>query len=64
MKCDVCGREVPQEELVEYGGEYYCEECADKHLTKCERCGEIVSYEDAHGCYDGHLCECCYDDLF
>lgn len=37
---------------------------AEEHLTKCERCGEIVSYDDAHRGYDGHLCECCYDDLF
>ena len=64
--CEYCGRSVSKADATYYesAGVYVCPDCAEKELTKCERCGEVISYDDSYPGFDGHLCECCHDDLF
>lgn len=64
--CEYCGRTVSKADATYYesAGVYVCPDCAEKELTKCARCGEVISYEDSYPGPDGRLCECCHDDLF
>ena len=66
VQCEYCGRTLPKSEATycESADVYVCPECAEKELVTCERCGDIISRDDAHRGYDGYLCECCHDDLF
>lgn len=64
IKCANCGKEFPENQMTEYAGEMYCEECSDELLTTCDRCGEAISYDDANHSRYGMLCDCCHDDLF
>lgn len=66
VKCEICGKEVPESEAHYYEpGEYHvCQDCYDNEFVTCERCGEHITYDEAHEGFDGYLCDCCYDDLF
>ena len=66
VSCEYCGKEVPKNEATFYedAGTYFCPDCAEKYLTHCERCGNVIAREDAYRGFDGYLCECCHDDLF
>ena len=66
IKCEICGKEIPSGEAIYYeAGDYFvCKECYEKECVKCDRCGDIIFYDDAHHTHYGDLCECCYDDLF
>ena len=67
IKCEVCGKEIPKDEAYEVGensGVFVCQECYENECVECERCGEIMFYDDAnHTRSYGYLCDCCYDDL-
>ena len=64
--CVYCGKTLPKNEATfcEDAGYYACQDCADKYLVTCERCGTLIDCDNAHRGLDGYLCECCYDDLF
>ena len=64
--CELCGKELPKEEATYIeGGEYYvCPECRENEFTVCDRCGEVISWDEAYTSPYGRLCECCHDDLF
>ena len=64
--CEYCGRSVSKADATYYesAGIYACPDCAEECLTTCERCGDIVSYDDAYRGFDGYLCDCCHGDLF
>ena len=66
VKCDFCGKTINKEEAVycEDYDCYACPDCAEEHLTRCERCGTLIPIDDAYRGFDGYLCECCHDDLF
>lgn len=68
IKCEICGKEIPQDEAYEVGensGVFVCQECFVNECVECERCGEIMFYDDAnHTRRYGYLCDCCYDELF
>ena len=66
VKCEYCGKTLPKEEAVycEDSDIYACPDCADEHLTECERCGALIDRDDAYEGFDGYLCEYCHDDLF
>ena len=67
IKCEVCGKEIPKDEAYQVGeesGVFVCEECYENECVKCDRCGDIIFYDDAHSTHYGNLCDCCYDDLF
>ena len=65
-KCEICGKEIPSGEAIYYeAGDYFvCKECWKDEFVECERCGDIISRDEAHRGFDGYLCECCHDDLF
>jgi len=64
--CECCGKELPKEEAyyIEGGGYYVCPECRENEFTECDRCGDLISYDEASETRYGTLCPCCYDDLF
>ena len=64
--CEYCGKELPKDEAVyiESADIYLCPDCAEDETVLCERCGERILRDDAYKGFDGHLCECCHDDLF
>ena len=66
VTCEYCGRQLPKDEATYYedADVYACPDCAEEYLTTCERCGAVVSYDDAFRGFDGYLCEYCHDDLF
>lgn len=64
IRCDICGRLVPEDNVERYNDLSYCPDCANELLTTCDRCGAVVKYEDVTKTYFGYLCECCYDELF
>ena len=65
-ECEYCGRVMPKDQMTYYeaAGIYACPDCAEEHLTTCDRCNDVVSYEDSYNTAYGRLCECCHDDLF
>ena len=66
IKCEICGKEIPSGEAIYYeAGDYFvCKECWEDEFVECERCGDIIFYDDAHHTHYGDLCDCCHDDLF
>ena len=65
--CKVCGKEIPKYGSTQVGedsGVFVCEECYEKECVECSRCGVSMFKDEARNTYFGHLCECCYDDLF
>ena len=64
--CESCGKELPKSEacFCESGNYYICPECRENEFVKCDRCGDLIPYDDARNTHYGTLCECCYDDLF
>ena len=66
IKCEICGKEVPENEAHYYedGGYHVCEDCWKDEFVECERCGERIPRDEAYQGFDGHLCEYCHDDLF
>ena len=64
--CEYCSRLLLKSdaEYIESAGIYLCPECAEDWTVVCERCGERILRDDAYRGFDGHLCECCHDDLF
>ncbi len=66
-KCEVCGKEIPQDQAIEVGensGIYVCEDCYETECVKCSRCGDTIFLDEAHHTSYGVLCDCCNDDLF
>ena len=67
VECEYCGKTLPEKEATfsEITGIYACPQCAEKHLVKCERCGDVIDRDCAYLYVSGgYLCECCHDDLF
>ena len=66
VKCEYCGRTLPKSEATYYEAAdiYACPECAETELTTCDRCGDIISYDDSYNTHYGRLCDCCHGDLF
>ena len=50
IKCDICGKIIPSEEAIYYeAGDYFvCKECWEDEFVECERCGDIISRDEAH----------------
>ena len=66
IKCEICGKEIPSGEAIYYeAGDYFvCKECWEDEFVECDRCGDIIFYDEASETRYGTLCPCCYDDLF
>jgi hypothetical protein len=64
--CDKCGEAIfgdVDDEGIWYGDLWYCDECADRYLARCDRCGEYFDFEEEGGSDDnGRYCQSCIDD--
>ena len=58
--CFCCEDEYPEDELIEFEGHLYCEECLENSTVICSHCGERIRNEDNAGNDDMPLCESCY----
>ena len=60
--CCCCGEELSEEEIFEFEGAIYCEDCLDEHTFICSHCQE--RYRDSENMGDNHinLCMGCYED--
>ena len=63
--CGCCGRRIFADDAYGIGDEDICEDCYDKHASKCERCGEVVWNENIHfhEDTDSYVCEDCLYEL-
>ena len=59
--CACCEEAFPENELTEFNGHLYCEECLDSCTVVCSHCGERIWSEDNAGTDDHPLCQYCYD---
>ena len=65
MECLICGIKLDEQTLIEWNGDYYCNECYDESTTQCVECGETIAIDDAYspdGCDE--YCDECYHNLF
>ena len=62
--CCCCGEELSEEEIFEFEGAIYCEDCLDEHTFICSHCQE--RYRDSENMGDNHinLCMGCYEDYY
>ena len=54
-----------QPRICVYGGNVYCEDCADNRFSSCSSCGELIDRENDEYAYDQHeeiYCEHCRDN--
>lgn len=59
-RCDDCGENIINDELVNLGDEYYCSDCIGKHAVHCDGCNQWISDEDVtHLVGDKDYCEEC-----
>ena len=63
--CSDCGERIWADQNAGNGSRPLCQRCYDRHYTNCERCGAVISNDEA--CYlddcDDPYCECCYHIL-
>lgn len=64
MICVCCGAVLPEEELIEFKGKLYCEECLEDSTVICSHCGERILNEDNAGNDNTALCQSCYDNHY
>lgn len=66
--CHNCGQVIPEEEAVycDENGQYYCEDCADTELARCDYCGSV--FLACHTTWYSHLeevlCDYCRDNHY
>ena len=63
--CDCCGRRIYADDAYVIGDDDICEDCYDRHASRCERCGEVCWNEDIHYYeeHDIYLCSECLDEI-
>ena len=44
--CSVCGTVVYEDEMHEFDGKVFCEDCLDEHTATCDNCGERIWNDD------------------
>jgi len=62
--CDICGREIKEEEGTWVDDQFLCHECVDEHCTTCEHCSETIWVNDSVQDDNITLCQTCYDDHY
>ena len=69
IRCDKCGQYCDPDDMIEYDGHAYCEDCRDDlGLVQCDECGEWYKSGDLHqvnGSWrnpDLYLCDGCLED--
>ena len=62
--CSVCGAVLEQENICEFEGQIYCEDCFNERTSVCDNCGERIWRENAEGDSNHILCSHCYDNFY
>ena len=62
--CCCCGKELAEDEIFEFEGDIYCEDCLNDITFICSHCQE--RYRNDENCGDSYrdLCEDCFDDYY
>lgn len=62
-QCECCGNRYDRDGVTVVNGEYYCDNCFEKHYVRCIDCGDIVDrdYVTFIGDYRG-VCERCSEN--
>lgn len=62
MKCIYCEN---TENLIEFDGDYYCEDCYSEHFYSCDDCGDTIPRDDIIHISDNHyVCQDCFDNSY
>ena len=59
--CDSCGNSYPEEQLVEFDGQFLCPSCLESATLICAHCGTRIWKDENAGDRDTPLCQHCYD---
>ncbi len=59
--CCHCGIELSEENVFEFNGEVYCENCLNERTFICSHCGERYPNDENMGDNSINLCENCFD---
>ncbi len=61
LTCSCCGAILERDNIHEFEGHMYCEDCLNEKTVLCMNCGERIWREDAEGNSNLVLCRHCYD---
>ena len=60
--CEICGKEITNNNYHEVDGDYVCEGCFDENYAECVECGKIYKKDEMRTTADGdYICEDCFD---
>ena len=59
--CCHCGAELSEENVFEFNGDIYCEDCLDEYTFICSHCEERYPNDENMGDNSINLCENCFD---
>lgn len=62
--CNDCEERLPVEELYEFEGALYCEDCLDEDTEICTCCGQRIWNSDNAGTDSLPLCSSCYENYY
>ncbi|MBR3919830.1 MAG: amidoligase family protein [Clostridia bacterium] len=62
--CNECGAEYSREDLTEFRGELYCEECLNSLTVICQHCGDRIWRHENEGTEDFPLCDSCRENHY
>lgn len=62
--CSECGAKLTPEEMHEFEGQVYCEDCLDDLTVLCDCCSRRIFRDDAEGNDSITLCARCYEDRY
>lgn len=61
LVCSSCGKELTNENLIEFDGLTFCADCLENQTTTCDCCGERIWRDENSGDANTILCERCYE---
>lgn len=66
VKCTVCGEMLHEDNIMEYDGDPYCEDCFMDNFAECHHCGRIEPIERTTWLdhYQITVCEDCLDEYY
>jgi len=62
--CSVCGCELEEDEICDFDGQIYCEDCLDEVTTVCECCGERFINEEIISDMNHSVCNSCFESYY
>lgn len=61
LTCSCCGAMLERDNIHEFEGQMYCEDCLNEKTVVCMNCNERIWREDVEGDSNHILCRHCYD---